>query len=142
MRARTRCKALIVNVLNVLIHGPNQRTIFIRIFRVLHTVQFSRFSVVVLNSNSFILSQRCLFVNNFFYFFQLLYRSFTPSLEASIIISKVFQKVNNFFHFFSTFFLPGIRQQNGVVHLATSHKIRHSISYMPSFFFTGHCRPG
>ena len=29
-------------VLNVLIHGLNQKTIFIRIFRVLHTVQFSR----------------------------------------------------------------------------------------------------
>ena len=29
-------------VLNVLIHGLNQKAIFIRIFRVLHTVQFSR----------------------------------------------------------------------------------------------------
>ena len=34
-------------VLNVLIHGSNLRAIFIRIFRVLHTVQFSRFFVVV-----------------------------------------------------------------------------------------------
>ena len=34
-------------VLNVLIHGLNQKTIFIRIFRVLHTVQFSRNFVFV-----------------------------------------------------------------------------------------------
>ena len=34
-------------VLNVLIHGLSQKTIFIRIFRVLHTVQFSRNFVFV-----------------------------------------------------------------------------------------------
>ena len=43
MHASMRCKAFIANVLNVLIHGPNLWAIFIRIFRVLHTVQFSRF---------------------------------------------------------------------------------------------------
>ena len=58
-------------VLNVLIHGLNQKTIFIRIFRVLHTVQFSRnFFVVafILSSNSFILSYRFRFVKNFLTF--------------------------------------------------------------------------
>ncbi|EFC98784.1 hypothetical protein CLOSTHATH_02978 [Hungatella hathewayi DSM 13479] len=45
---------------------------FIRIFRVLHTVQSSVFKVrlrcFVLNSNSFILPYRFCFVNNFFHF--------------------------------------------------------------------------
>ena len=59
-------------VLNVLIHGLNQKTIFIRIFRVLHTVQFSRNFVLLLlylSGNSDILSQCLLFVNNFFHLF-------------------------------------------------------------------------
>ena len=62
-----------------------------------------------------------------FYFFQLLFRSLTPSLEASIIISNGFQKVNHFFHFFSSFFSVKIRHQNGVVYPVSDHKIHHSV---------------
>ena len=54
-------------VLNVLIHGPNLWAIFIRIFRVLHTVQFSRFFAVVCDSQ-INLSQLFVFVNSFFVF--------------------------------------------------------------------------
>ena len=54
---------------------------FIRIFRVLNTVQFFIFKVhfvvaFVLSSNSFILSQLLAFVNNFFYFFSTFYLFF------------------------------------------------------------------
>ena len=51
----------------------NQKAIFIRIFRVLHTVQFSRFFVVVFSGNSDSLSQLFLFVNNFFQLFYFLF---------------------------------------------------------------------
>ena len=55
-------------VLNVLIHGHKPQAIFIRIFRVLHTVQFSRFVVVSCDSQITI-SQLFSLVNNFFQLF-------------------------------------------------------------------------
>ena len=74
-------------VLNVLIHGLNQKTIFIRIFRVLHTVQFSRncFSLFLcFRSNSFILSNQVRFVKNFFNLFSKKFSLQVKSAEGGI----------------------------------------------------------
>ena len=100
----------------------NQKAISLRIFRVLHTVQFSRsslsFSAATLISYHIFgrLSTTFLFFSFFLLAFE---RSFTSSLEASIIISKASPKVNHFFHYFSKFFLFPFGQQNRVAYPET-----------------------
>ena len=79
----------------------NQKAIFIRIFRVLHTVQFSRFFTVDVHSTKFdFVSLR--FVNDLalsshFAFTKLL----SVSRDSQITISQLFSLVNNFFKVFS-----------------------------------------
>ena len=67
------CSPCIANVLKSHFKDVQPGLFFIRIFRVLNTVQFFIFKVhfvvaFVLSSNSFILSQLLAFVNNFFKF--------------------------------------------------------------------------
>ena len=72
-------------------------------------------SLLFLNSNSFILSQLVVFVNNFFIYFLKFFRTSVPLSATRIIISQVFDTVKHFFKFFSIFctflfstFFPGI----------------------------------
>ena len=85
---------------------------FLRIFRVLHTVQFSRSFAADSSGRSrsqrqlwysIISSAVCqqLFIS---FFSPFPGRSSAPSLEASSIISKGFVNVNHFFHSFPKFF--------------------------------------
>ena len=77
-------------VLNVLIHGRNQMAIFIRIFRVLHTVQFSRFFVVA-SAATFIVYQKFLLLSTLFYFFA------NPRLfEIFLSSSRIFKSFLSF----------------------------------------------
>lgn len=72
-------------------------------------------SLLFLNSNSFILSQLIVFVNNFFIYFLKSFRTSVPLSATRIIISQVFDTVKHFFKFFQFFctflfstFFPGI----------------------------------
>ena len=123
---------------------------FLRIFRVLHTVQFSRSFAADssgrsgLSGNSDTLSYLRPFVNNFLFLSSLRFpgRSSAPSLEASSIISKGFVNVNHFFHSFPSFspdfswifqVLP--RQQNRVEARPSSHYIFHSFPFSSLLIF-------
>ena len=85
---------------------------FIRIFRVLNTVQSFIFKVhfvvaFVLSSNSFILSQLLAFVNNFFNFFQLfifLLKLTTVFRGGALIYHFIVDFVKGFFQIFLLFF--------------------------------------
>ena len=88
---------------------------FIRIFRVLNTVQSFIFKVhfvvaFVLSSNSFILSQSLAFVNNFFIFFKLSWSLLPPFSAASYIISNASTNVNSFFQFFYFMFFKAVQR--------------------------------
>lgn len=86
---------------------------FVRIFRVLHTVQFSRFSVAVLSGNSDIISYCFAFVNNFFNLFFSFFSNDFPRIcliiigslnitRCSLLVNRfcaIF--LNNFFLFFT-----------------------------------------
>ena len=81
---------------------------FIRIFRVLNTVQSFIFKVhfvvaFVLSSNFLSISQLLLFVNNFFIFLLNFWSSLPPFSAASYIISNLPTNVNSFFQFFYFF---------------------------------------
>ena len=81
---------------------------FIRIFRVLNTVQFFIFKVhfvvaFVLSSNSFILSQLLAFVNNFFYFFQTLLKFVAAVFSGELYNIKPSNKCQQFFSIFLFF---------------------------------------
>ena len=60
-------------------------------------------SLLFLNSNSFILSQLVVFVNNFFIYFLKFFQASVPLSATRIIISQVFDTVKHFFKFFSIF---------------------------------------
>ena len=83
----------------------NQDSFFIRIFRVLNTVQSFIFKVhfvvaFVLSSNSFILSQSLAFVNNFFYFFQTLLKFVAAVFSGELYNTKYFYKCQQIFSTF------------------------------------------
>ena len=102
-------------VLNVLIHGPNLWAIFIRIFRVLHTVQFSRFFVVVSATACLLYHTLDRLSTTFFIFFLNFFQSRSLSQlflmklmsclsRTCVILPPVSTKVNNFFtKFFELF---------------------------------------
>ena len=85
----------------------------------------------------------------FSFFLLALERSFTSSLEASIIISKATPKVNHFFHYFSKFFLFLFVQQNRVAYpeIPTRYATPFVLFYdvFPIFItllrFLRHCKP-
>ena len=103
---------LLVFVLNFLIQSHQTMACFIRIFRVLHTVQSSVFKVLFVcycrSSNFYRISWLSVFVNHFFLFLQsffidhrcVLEENLPPFSAASYILPKVSTKVNNFFELF------------------------------------------
>jgi len=100
--------------------------LFLRIFRVLHTVQSSVFKVLCvvffLNGNLLSLSHRLWLVNTFFIFFFIAHRwvlkeTLPPFSAASYIIPRQTTNVNNYFTFFIHKFYLYMNDSNFIINM-------------------------
>ena len=116
---------IIVFVLNFLIQSHQTMACYIRIFRVLHTVQSSVFKVrllsICVSSNFCILSQWFVFVNHFFHFLQnflsgsagRFLEKFAAVFSGEVYHIKAADKSQHFFYIFLYFFFGAIFRPGG-----------------------------
>ena len=127
---------ILVFVLNFLIQSHQTMACFIRIFRVLHTVQSSVFKVrllsICVSSNFYILSQWFIFVNHFFHFLQnslsgqagRFSEKFAAVFSGEVYHTKSFDKSQHIFCIFLFFFIIAI-----IAYFYTQYMVFFSLLY-------------